>query len=37
MPNKVQASVVYGAEDGGNSVTGNLGIQNSSVVLNCFL
>ena len=28
MPNKVQASVVHGAEDGGNSVTGNLGIQN---------
>jgi len=32
MPNKVHVSVVHGAEDGGNSVTGDLGIQNSSVV-----
>jgi len=37
MSNKVHGSVVQGAEDGGNSVTGDLGIQNSSVVLNCFL
>jgi hypothetical protein len=36
MPNKVHASVVHGADNGGNSVTGDLGIQNSSVVLNCF-
>jgi len=36
MLNKVHTSVVHGAEDGGNSVTGDLEIQNSPVVFNCF-